>query len=377
VFSIWIAFGLRAMLNLIARSVKNPTAARWLAVSAMLLAAVFIPARMLQANFSSHDRSKRWFPWDYSYNILQTCEKDAILFTNGDNDTFPLWFLQDVEGVRRDVRIVNLSLVNTPWYIQQMKNKSYYREALAVPIAIPDRQIANIDPTVWEPRVMAVPVPKEVYARYGVTDTAAMNRGRIEWQMDNTLQVGQTKAIRVQNMLTLDIVLTNKWKRPIYFTVTSAPDSKIGLDENASRLTLNYRSAFVRLAMLHANEKNDPQASQAALARMDELMPKWKFPMGWERESDIMFFYQRLGNTQRFEEMKTEVEATCQEMIATGLVNVNSYYNPYRVLLDLYDIQQNHQKSVDLLTKLTQMYPNIPELEERLLAAKEGLKTGS
>jgi hypothetical protein len=437
VFSIWIAVGLRGILDLIIRSVKNPTAARWLVVSALILATLFIPARMLQANFPSHDRSKNWVPWDYSYNILQTCEKDAILFTNGDNDTFPLWFLQDVEGVRRDVRIVNLSLVNTPWYIQQMKNKPYYREALAVPISIPDRQIAGISPTVWEPRVMTLPVTKEAYARYGVTDTAAMGRGRIEWQMNNTLQFEQTKAIRVQDILILDIVLTNEWKRPIYFAVTCSPDSKIGLDEflcfhglafrleprkiprgasdldhgileanlmhepaapsrtpqygyrfrgladssvfldeNASRLMLNYRSAFVRLAMSYANEKNDPRASQAVLEKMEELMPKWKFPMGWELESDIMFFHQRLGNRQRFEEMATEVEATCQEMMATGRVNTNSYYNPYRVLLDLYEIQRNHRKSVDLLTKLTQLFPNTPELEKRLLAAREALKTG-
>jgi hypothetical protein len=110
---------------------------------------------------------------------------------------------------------------------------------------------------------------------------------------------------------------------------------------------------------------------------MEELMPQRKFPMGWELESDVMFFYQRLGNKQRFDEMATEVEATCQEMIAAGRVNVNSYYNPYRVLLDLYEIQQNHRKSVDLLTKLTQMFPNAPDLEQRLLSAKEALKAGS
>ncbi len=438
VFSIWIALGLRGILDLIARSIKNPAAERLLAVSIMILATLFIPARMLQANFSTHDRSKNWVPWDYSYNILQTCEKDAILFTNGDNDTFPLWFLQDVEGVRRDVRIVNLSLANTPWYVQQMKNKPYYHEARAVPISIPDRQISTLSASVWEPRAMSLPVPKEAYARYGVTDTAAMNSGRIEWQVNNTLQFGQTKAIRVQDMLILDIVLTNEWKRPIYFAVTCSPDSKIGLDaylcfhglawrleprkipkgasdldhgiletnlmqepavlsrtpqygyrfrgladssvfldENASRLMLNYRSAFMRLAMSYVNEKRDGQASQAALARMEELMPRWKFPMPWELESDLMFFYKQLGNQQRFEEMAAAVEVTCQGMIASGRVNVNSYYNPYRVLLDLYELQQNHQKSVDLLTKLTQLFPNTPELEQRLRSAREELKAGS
>jgi hypothetical protein len=366
--------------------------------------------------------------------MLQTCAKDAILFTNGDNDTFPLWYLQDVEGVRRDVRIVNLSLVNTNWYVQQMKAKPYFAEAQAVPISIPDSRIQNIQPVVWEPRTIEIPVPREVFAQFGVRDTAAVNRGKIDWLVKNTVQFGQTKAIRVQDIVVMDIIRTNQWKRPIYFAVTCAPDSKMGLDdylwfdglalrfepkkvrredmginkdileanlfnepqgysttpqygykfrgiadpkvyfdENITRLMLNVRSSFIRLAMYYANVDSNMTRAAASLDRMEKLMPRAKIPMGWELESDLAAFYHRIGRLDKFRELAAEVEAETRKLVEAGQVNMNTYYNPYRALIDIYEMRQDYKSELELLKDLqSRYYPNDPSLKARIaLVQKE------
>jgi len=245
--------------------------------------------------------------------------------------------------------------------------------------------------------------------------------------MRNTQQFGEVKAIRIQDRMVQEIIYANQWKRPIYFAVTCSPDSKIGLDEylwfhglsmrleprrvtspdegvdpgiletnlltepagfsrtpqygykfrnvadpgvyfdeNSRRLMLNYRSCFIRLSLYYANAVKDSAKSIAVLNRMEEVIPRSKVPMGWELTSDIASFYYRLGQVQKFNQLAAEIEPVCRDLIETGQVNMNSYYNPYRVLLDIYEARNEQEKSLDLLQRLAVMYPNDPGLQRRI-----------
>jgi hypothetical protein len=135
-FAIWIGIGASALLEKLKDWRKGSPLVFSAAITVMLLV---IPFNMLRANYHTHDRSGNYVAWEYSYNLLNTCDPNAILFTNGDNDTFPLWYLQEVEGIRKDVRVVNLSLLNTPWYIKQLKHMEP-----KVPISLTDDEIDGL-----------------------------------------------------------------------------------------------------------------------------------------------------------------------------------------------------------------------------------------
>jgi len=144
-FAIWIGIGIESLSSWL-KDRFTPVRGRQQAIlSGALIAAalLLINGRMLQANYRVHDRSGNYVPWDWAWNMLQSCEKDAILFTNGDNDTFPLWYLQEVERIRTDVRVVNLSLANTGWYLLQLKNTSP-RGAKPVAFGAGDGELASI-----------------------------------------------------------------------------------------------------------------------------------------------------------------------------------------------------------------------------------------
>lgn len=126
-YCIWIGFAVAAIWDLLRKKIGDLPAA--IAPALLLL---FVPIQMASQNWDDHDRSGRYTMRDLGRNYLDSCEPNAILFTNGDNDTFPLWYAQEVEGYRTDVRVCNLSYLQTDWYVDQMRRQAYDSEALPI-----------------------------------------------------------------------------------------------------------------------------------------------------------------------------------------------------------------------------------------------------
>ena len=176
------------------------------------------PALPFSQNVHDQSRSGDYVPFDYAYNLLMTCDKEGIIFTNGDNDTFPLWALQEAYGIRKDVRIVNLSLLNTDWYIKQLKDLDP-----KVPISY---NYAQIEGLIHELNPFVEPTPY-------VMQNAGINiviPGR-----------KQLNALRIQDKMVINIVDSNKWRKPVYFAVTVSEDNFMGLDPYLQMQGLAYR----------------------------------------------------------------------------------------------------------------------------------------
>lgn len=237
VWCLWIGLGTYYLIELINQKKKSYV----LTALALILSILMVPFNMLIGGWDTHTRANNYFPFDYSYNILQSLEKDAIVFTNGDNDTFPLWFLQDVAGVRRDVRIVNLSLGQTLWYIDQLKNREPWG-AKKIPLSFTDEQLrtSEDDPKALsyefgEAKQIRIPVKKEILAKF-TDDTSLINKGYMEFTF-----VGRKYTERngkpiylffVNNKLILDILQQTRFERPVYFSTTCGSDVFSGLGKH-------------------------------------------------------------------------------------------------------------------------------------------------
>lgn len=205
----------------------------------LIVSFLLVPLNMAYGGWPIHTRAGNYFPFDYSYNILQSLEKDAIVFTNGDNDTFPLWFIQDVAGVRRDVRVVNLSLGQTLWYIDQLKNRNPWG-AKKIPISFSDESLRADEDNpkalsyeIGEERVIRIPVRKEILSQF-TNDTSYINKGVMEFTFVGkpyTERNGKKLYIFfVNNKLIADIIQQTKFERPVYFSTTVGSDMYSGLN---------------------------------------------------------------------------------------------------------------------------------------------------
>ncbi|GAA4367007.1 DUF2723 domain-containing protein [Hymenobacter saemangeumensis] len=362
-FAIWIGLGVLGLAELLRKVLK----ADGLRAALAVLLGVLSPALLVAQGWDDHDRSNRYNSVDSAKNLLDSCSPNAILFTNGDNDTFPLWYAQEVEGYRTDVRVAVLSYLNTDWYIQQMKRRSYLSEPL--PISMSDKSYTqgtnDYLPFAANPAVQSVNVKEFIqlveqnnpllqvqYSEGGASmmsfptpnfylpvDTAAFKAtglvtkgrekqlvSRMEWSMGK-------RAIEKKNLVILDMIATNNWKRPIYFSSTVAPSDYMNLqpyfqmeglayrllplkdpnyeprsadegyvhqdlayerlmkkfsyrglqnpdifyDENNLRFPSNYRDKFARLAQSYLEQDNVAKAKEVALKSL-ELMPDKAVP---------------------------------------------------------------------------------------------------
>ncbi len=431
VFSLWIGLGVMGILELISNAIKNSSAMKTAGVIFLLFGFAFVPVNMARINFHYNNRHDNYVPFDYAYNLLQGLDKDAILFTNGDNDTFPLWYLQAVEGIRTDVRVVNLSLINTNWYIKEMKNESPYGSK-KVPISYTDLQIDQLQNTQWgDYKLVSVNVPADAYPADMQKDKDTPDK--LTWKMPYTwVANGNVKAIKIQDLMIYDIVKTNNWQRPVYFSATVSADNCIGLDDYLvnegmgkkvvpykspepvqfrvdkekmsdnfmktpsapsktpqdgyffrsfsnpdiffdqvhANIVQNYRSQYLTLAHAYFDDQDSVKAGEV-LDKMESNLPRKVIPMDYRIEYDAATLYYKIGNRNKFDELSADVEISAQNEMKRNPNDIKSYYNPYRILLDIYDARGDKQKALDILYRIDRLSPNNPDIKAKIESLKK------
>ena len=432
IFSMWIGMGVLGLTDWIKEKYRSTGKHALAGYGVLLLAFIFVPANMLRTNFHQANRKGNYVAWDYSYNVLQSCDQDAILFTNGDNDTYPLWYLQDVEGIRRDVRVVTLSLLNMNWYIKQLKHAQPYG-AKKVPITTPDGEIETIFKREFQPRTVKLPVPRDVMMQFGVDDTAATvtmkDKGNpasdtISFFMQNTLQYGNTKAIRVQDLMVFDIVATSNWERPIYFAMSVPPDGQIGLkdylqleglafrltpkkgtslwsninehrvrthlftdvevaskapamgcrwrglqdsttyfDEEIRHLMSNYRQAFVLLARHYVDTPGMAWKSAQSLDRMEQVIPRQVIEMDYRTKMYVASLYNAGGKKDKFNQINNELVTALKPLVERGVAGPLTNDNPYVLLLQTYETMGQFDDALKLIDVIRVMYSHEKDID--------------
>lgn len=392
VFAIWIGFGVYSLYESIKKYIA-PKIAGPVIIAGSLLAA---PVLMASQNWDDHDRSGRYTAVAMAKAYLSSCDKNAILFTIGDNDTFPLWYAQEIEHFRTDVKIVNTSLFMTDWYIDQMKAKSYESDPL--PISFTHDQFVgdNLD---------YVAYIQKIDTRWNIKDfldfiknpksTVGLQNGQtIHFYPTNKIRLNIDKNLIIKNkvvnpkyndsivpyldidikgnalyknrLMMLDILANNNWKRPIYFSGGAFDDEDyLWLKDYLQLDGMVYK--LVPIRNVPSKDGGPMDMGQIDADKMYDIVMKWDW--GNSESNTIYHDPETRRNSITY---RTNLSRLMNELIAEGKIDkaknvINlamtkmpldkfGYYSLVEPFADGYYKVGENAKAHDLLDKLVNKY---------------------
>ncbi len=394
VFAIWIGIGVYAIYDTI-KLFLQPKIAAPIVVSACLLAA---PVLMASQNWDDHDRSGKRTAVASARAYLDSCEPNAILFTIGDNDTFPLWYLQEIEGYRTDVRIVNTSLLMTDWYIDTMKTKAYESDPVPISFSHEDYVSEKRDYLVFEKRTDARLDVNEFFKFISSDDPRTLielnNGHHVQFYPTNKIRIPVNKnevlkhkvvnskladsivpyidvdikgnAIYKNRLMMLDIVRNNNWKRPIYFSPGAfADDDYIWMKEFLQLDGMVYRLVPIRTPLAEDAYTFDMGRLDSDI--MYNIIMKWDWGNGEspkiyhdpETRKDCISHrtnMARLMNQLIIEGKKDKAKKIIELALTKMPIDLYEFYSTVDPFADGYYKIGENQNAQKLLTKLASKY---------------------
>lgn len=391
VFAIWVGFGVYAIYEIVTGYVKSKLAGP-IVIAACLLAS---PILMATQNWDDHDRSNKYTALAMAKNYLNSCEPNAILFTIGDNDTFPLWYAQEIEGIRTDVKIVNTSLFMTDWYIDQQKNKTYESDGLPISFKHEEYVGDKLD------YVAHVPKTDARWDIKAFIDFIKDSRSTIDLENGQTIHFYPTNKIRIpidkniiiknkvvnpkyndsivpfidleikgramykNRLMMLDVIANNNWKRPVYFTGGSfGDDDYLWMKDYLQLDGLVYKLVPVKT-------KNSPESpldmGQIDSEKMYNIINKWEWGNGERtdiyhdpetRKNSISYRTNmaRLMQQLIYEEKNQEAEKIIELALTKMPMDFYGYYTMVEPFASGYYQIGKKEKARELLDRLVNKY---------------------
>ena len=406
VYCIWIGFGIFSLI----RSAEQHINSKYIKILAIPVFLLILPINLASSNWDDHDRSGRFTARSMALKYLESCEPNSILFTIGDNDTFPLWYLQEIEGIRTDVRVLNTSLFNTDWYIDQMKRKAY--ESDPIPSSLSHekyrygtrdyiiKEVTTLDTIdiktfikfvtqddnkykyknllqkqgyetnyMREQDLNANYLPSESI-RIPVNKESVINNKIVESSLsdeivDEIIIKIKGQALYKNRLMMLDIIAENNWERPIYFTGGSfGDDDYLWMKDYLQLEGLCYKLVPIKTPM---DQSNPYEMGRVNTEKMYNMVKNWDW--GTKGSANVYFDVESRKNSITYrsnisrlvdqlilENKNKKAEEIIDIVIENMPVNIFGYYTLLESYINSYYKLDNKKKARNLFSEIAKKY---------------------